>query len=343
MDKGENNDMWRTIGHDRAVTVLSRAVSSGRIFHAYLLEGPGHVGKMILALDLARAVNCVGEERPCNECAQCVRIENGLHADVHVVSVDARDVGDGRSRVAITIDQVREVQRVAGLKPYEGSYRVFIIDGAERLSEEAANSLLKVLEEPPDQVILILLALDARNLLPTLVSRCTRIELRRLPLPLVAREIEARCEIGPDRSNEIARLSGGLIGWALQAASQPDLLEQRETRLAAFEGAIQAGLEERFSYAAGMAIQFGQDRESARQQLDLWLGWWRDILVIIEGRPELAVDLARLDTLKDAARNLSSAHVTGAVRSLLAASEYLDHNVSPRLVLEDLMLALPRP
>ena len=343
MDKSETNELWRTIGQDRAVTALSRALSSGRLSHAYLLEGPRHVGKMTLALDLARAVNCLGEGRPCGECTQCARIEGGLHADVQVVSVDTREGGDGGSRVAITIDQVREVRRVAGLKPYEGRYRVFIIDGAERLSEEAANSLLKVLEEPPDQVILVLLTLDAWDLLPTLVSRCNRIELRRLPPPLVARELEARYEIAPDRSNEIARLSGGLIGWALQAASRPDLLEQRETRLAGIEAVIQAGLEERFSYAAGMAIQFGQDRESARQHLALWLGWWRDMLVISEGRPDLVVDVARLDTLQDAARTLSSAHVAGAVRSLMAASEYLERNVSPRLVLEDLMLALPRP
>ena len=343
MDNGETNESWRTIGQDRAVKALSRALISDRLSHAYLLEGPRHVGKMTLALDLARAVNCIGEERPCGGCAQCRRIEDGLHADVLVVGVASRGDDSGRSRVAITIDQVREVQRVAGLKPYEGRYRVFIIDGAERLSEEAANSLLKVLEEPPEQVILVLLAQDATGLLPTIVSRCNKIELRRLPASQVARELEARYDIEPERSNQIARLSGGLIGWALQAASQPDLLERRETRLAQIEAVVQADLEERFSYAASMAVQFGQDRELARQHLELWLGWWRDILVIKEGQPDLVVDVGRLDTLRDAAQTLSSAHVAAAVRSLLTASEYLDRNVSPRLVLEDLMLALPRP
>ena len=342
MDNGETSESWRTIGQDRAVTALSRALISGRLSHAYLLEGPRHVGKKTLALDLARAVNCVGEERPCGGCTQCRRIEGGLHADVHVVGVAGPDDDGGRGRVVITIEQVREVQRVAGLKPYEGKYRVFIIDGAERLSEEAANSLLKVLEEPPEQVILVLLALDATGLLPTIVSRCNRIELRRLPASLVARELEARYDIEPGRSNQIARLSGGLIGWALQAASQPDLLEQRETSLAEIETIIQADLEERFSYAAGMAVQFGRDRESAHQHLELWLGWWRDMLVFTEGRPDLVVDVARLDTLQDAAQTLSSTNVAGAVRSLLAASEYLDRNVNPRMVLEDLMLALPR-
>ena len=140
--------MWRTAGHDKAVNILGRALGEGRTAHAYLVTGPEHVGKMTLALDLARAVNCSGAERPCDACAQCRRVDRGLHADVRVVGVEPGPSG-GRQRVAIGIDQVREVQREASLKPYEGSSRVFIFDRAERLTEEAANSLLKILEEPP--------------------------------------------------------------------------------------------------------------------------------------------------------------------------------------------------
>ena len=144
--------MWRTIGHEKAVRHLSRSLDQGRLSHAYLFTGPPRVGKMSLAMDLARALNCLGHDRPCDDCVQCDRIARALHADVRVVEVESGPNRTGGSRTAIGIDQVRDVQREASLKPYEGRYRVFVFDGAEHVTAEAANSLLKTLEEPPDQV-----------------------------------------------------------------------------------------------------------------------------------------------------------------------------------------------
>ena len=343
--------MWQTIGHEKAVNTLQRSLQEGRLFHAYLLSGPPHVGKMTLAMDIARVANCLAPSantevsgvEPCGECNQCTRIADGLHADVRVLGLETQEDGDGRSRVAISIDQVREIHREASLKPYEGMYRVFIFDGAERLSEEAANSLLKILEEPPEQVVLILLSSDPGELLPTVVSRCQKLELRPLPLSQVAHELETRYGADPERANEVARLSGGKIGWALQALNQPDLLEHRAERLAAFEEAVGGGLQHRFSYGASVASMFVQNRQSARQEIALWLEWWRDVLVIKEGVPELVTNASRVDTLQLAAKSLSSAQISGAVTAIQETSQYLERNVNARLAMEELMLALPRP
>ena len=336
-------NMWRTIGHDRAVNTLKRSLHEGRLSHAYLLVGPRHVGKMTLALDLAQAVNCLGEERPCGRCDQCMRVARGLHADIRVVGVTSEPAAQGRSRVAIGIDQVREVRREASLKPYEGRGRVFIFDGAEHLSEEAANSLLKILEEPPEQVTLVLLASDADVLLPTIVSRCHRLELGPLSPTVVARELEDRFDTAADQAREMARLSGGRIGWAFQAAEQPDLLERRAEALAAFEEAVRGGLERRFLYAADLAPSFGASRDAARQKIVLWLEWWRDVLLIKEGVPEFVTNLSRMDTIKAMADALTSAQIVGAVNAVQEVSDYLEHNINPRLALEELMLVLPRP
>ena len=335
--------MWRTVGHDRAVNTLRRGLQGGRLSHAYLVVGPRHVGKMTLALDLSRAVNCLAEERPCGECSQCNRIANGLHADVRVVGVEKDHASDGRSRVAIGIDQVRDVQREASRKPYEGRYRVFIFDGAEHLSEEAANSLLKVLEEPPDQVIIVVLALDAARMPSTIVSRCQLLELRPLPLSLVAAELKGRYDVSGERAEEIARLSGGRLGWALEALDRPDVLEERGERLATIEEMVHGGLETRFAYAAGLASSFSEDREALLQELGLWLEWWRDVLEIGEGAPDFVTNISRLDGIRGVAGALSRVQVVGALRAVQETSDHLEHNVSPRLALEGLMLALPRP
>ena len=335
--------MWLTIGHDKAVQALAHSLSEGRLAHAYLLVGPPQVGKMTLATDLARAVNCLADEKPCGQCGQCKRISQGLHADVRVVSMETGSEGDGRSRVAISIDQVRDVQRTVGMKPYEGRYRVIVFDGAEHLSQEAANSLLKTLEEPPEQVMLVLLASDTSALLPTVVSRCHLLELRPLSLELIARELEGRFNISSDEAKEIARLSGGRIGWALQTAGEPHLLEDRGQRLAALEEAVRGGLEQRFSYAAHLIRSLSSSREAAVQEMALWLGWWRDVLVIKQGAPELVTNLSRMDILAATAGTLSSAQVFGAVRAVQDASSYVEYNANLRLTLEEVMLALPRP
>ena len=334
--------MWQTIGHEKAIRTLQRGLQEDRLSHAYLLVGPAQVGKMTLALDLARLVNCTGEDKPCGDCSQCRRVSDSLHTDVHVLGLEAQKGGDGRTRVQIGIDQVRTVQREASLKPYEGRYRVFIFDGAEHFSEEAANALLKTLEEPPDDVILVLLASDAGSLLPTLISRCTQLELRPLPFSRVADELEAKHGIDHTKAVEIARLSGGRLGWALEALSKPELLEQRSERIEIIENTVRGSLEDRFSFAAALASRFTRDRESVRRELALWLEWWRDVMVTKEGVPNLVTNLSKLDGVQATADALSSAQIAGAIAAINETAEHLERNVNPRLALEGLMLALPR-
>ena len=334
--------MWNTFGHDKPVGMLKRSLDEGRMSHAYLVVGPPQVGKTTVAFDLARAVNCLEDDRPCGGCAQCQRIDRSLHADVRVVGVAADESGAGRSRVVISIDQVRQVQREASLKPYEGRYRVFIFDRAEYLSEEASNCLLKTLEEPPEQVLLLLLAPEVGALLPTLVSRCQVLKLRPVPLSLVRSELEARHGVDPNDAEEIARLSGGRPGWAIEVAGRRELLEEISGKLGTIEGLVKGGPEERFGYAASLALAFGRDRETARQELATWLGWWRDILVLKEGDQEHVTHLSRLEALQAVAGVLSSAEVVRALQAVRETMDLLDRNVNARLAIEEMMLALPR-
>ena len=334
--------MWLTVGHDGALRTLERGLRDARLAHAYMLVGPRHVGRMTLALDIARAVNCIGESPPCSECEQCTRIAGDLHADVRVVGLDGQDDADAAPRAAISIGQVRDVQRESSLKPYEGSCRVFIVDGAEQLTDEAANCLLKILEEPPDQVMLLLLALDGGALLPTIASRCQRLELKPLPIPLVAEELMTRGAVDHDDAERIARLSKGRLGWAIRAVTRPELLERRASTLEAIEKAVRGDLEERFQYAASVAGRFREGREAVRQELTLWMEWWRDVLLVREGLAESITNLSRLDALSELAGRLSLVQVVGAVRAIEETRDHLERNVNPRLALENLMLALPR-
>ena len=369
---------WQTIGHDKAIGTLARGMEMGRMAHAWLLAGPPQVGKMTLALDLARLVNCTADEvklQPCGECRQCRRISESLHADVRVISQGGGTGNRATARTAIGVEQIREAQREAGLKPYEGRYRVFIIEDAENFTQEAANALLKMLEEPPDDVMFALLASEVREnsadesagyiayapeheqdriaalldavpevggILPTILSRCQVLELRPLPIALVQAEIERRFELTPQDATEIARLSSGRLGWALQAGAEPQLLSERAERLDEIEAALRGGIDERFAYAERQAAAFGRDRSGVYQELQLWLGWWRDVLVIREGNEDLAVNLSRLDALRATAGDCDSAQVVDAIHAVQETTAMLESNVNPRLCIEGMMLRMPQ-
>ena len=255
---------WQTIGNEKATGALRRALDGSRLPHALLIAGPEHVGKMSLALDLASALNCTGDEKPCGECAGCSRTRRGLHTDIHVVGLQMA-AGGARSRTLIGVDQVREVQREVALAPFEGGCRVVIFDGAELLSEEAANSLLKTLEEPPPGVYLLLLTPKPEALLPTVVSRCQTVDLKPVPSDIIAAHLVERLGMDADDADRAARLSGGRPGWAIRAAEDPELLEAVEEKVATVEELVLGSMETRFEHAAKLGSATDRDRESGRR------------------------------------------------------------------------------
>ena len=334
--------MWQVVGQTRSVSLLQRSLEKEVVAHAYLLAGPPHVGKMTLAINLAQALNCEKAEPPCGECASCQKIASAKHPDIQIIGLTSNDnSAEAKPRAEISIDQIREMQHSANLPPFEGKYKVFIIDGAELLSNEAANCLLKTLEEPVSRVIFILLTSNDRRLPATVVSRCQRLEL----LPLASSEVEAALEsrwgIESPKAKLLARLCHGCLGWALSAASDDNLLELRAEKIDRLLDVINTDYEERFAYAAQMAAQFSQNRGLVQEVLDLWLDYWRDLLLVKAGRSDTITNIDRLAMLVGIAKGYSLAQIKAVINSIQAAGEQLRQNANPRLVLEVLMLDIP--
>jgi len=334
--------MWSVIGQTRAVSLFQRSLETGSLAHAYLFVGPAHVGKMTLALNLAQALNCAEAEPPCNQCASCLRVASAKHADVQIIGLSHNgDSGDTRPRAEISIDQIREVQHSASLPPFEGKYKVFIIDGAEFLSLEAANCLLKTLEEPIGKVVFILLTTNEMLLPATVVSRCQRVELFPIPVGEVEIALNRNWGVEPEKAKLLARLSHGCLGWAVSATSDDSLLRQRAESLDKLLDITNADFEERFAYVAQLATQFSQNRGLVYERLNLWLDWWRDLLLVKVGSIDNITNIDRLNTLSDMAGGCNLAQIRAFIRSIRAAGEQLRQNANPRLVLEVLMLDIP--
>lgn len=331
--------MWGLVGQERAVRAIAAGLRSPRPPHAFLFAGPANVGKHTLALRVAQALNCEAapEARPCHECNQCRRIEAGVHADVQTVTVEA---GEGGPHKEILIAQIREVERAVALKPYEGRTRAVIIDPAEAMNAEAQNAFLKTLEEPPPDIVFLLVTVAEERLLPTIRSRCQRVELGLLAIRQVEEELGKR-GVAADRAALLARLSRGRVGLALAMAEDESLLEEREEALRAMRELLGQGLAQRFDLAERMAGRFAGDRQGVLARLELWRDWWRDVLLAQGGNGEQAVNADKTAELRESASRYPMAEVVSFLRALEPCRRYLEANVNPRLALEALLLELP--
>jgi DNA polymerase-3 subunit delta' len=332
--------MWQTIGQDRAVAALQRGLAQGRQAHAYLFAGPPQVGKGTLALELAQALNCEGAEPPCQECTPCRRIAAGIHADVQVVGVEATE---GAVHKDISIQQIRDIERAVSLRPFEGRCRVIIIDPADAMNEAAQNAFLKTLEEPPPDVVFVLITSRPQALRPTIRSRCQRLNLSPLPLPQLEEALRQRWSLAPRQAQLLARLSQGRPGWAIAAHRDEEMMRVRHEALMDIRALPERTIQERFAYASEVASRFSRDRATVLAVLDLWREWWRDILLLCTGCQDAIINLDLWDILRAEAARYDSTQVVAFLRSLAATKRHLEENVNPRLALEVLMLDLPAP
>jgi DNA polymerase-3 subunit delta' len=326
--------MWQVIGQDKILALLDYSLKSGDIAHAYLLLGPQHVGKRTLAISFAQALNCDGQGAPCGQCASCRRIWEGKHSDVISIGLGVRR--------AISIDDIRELQHLANLPPYEGKHRVFIIDGAEYLSVEAANALLKILEEPPPKLTWLLLASDDQYLLPTVVSRCQRLELRPLPREQMRRFLIESRQVEWSKADLLSRLSQGCLGWALSALDGDEWLEQRCQVVSKLSSLLDTSFAERFDYAQARAAELEKKHEPAVELVNAWFGWWRDLLLTKMNGMESIANIDYQDLLRAQASVLSLVEIREFIGKLYKMQQGLVNNANLRLMFEWLMVNMPR-
>jgi len=324
---------WNMVGHEWAVDMLKKHIIHGTTRHAYLFSGPLGLGRRTLALRFAQALNCptpIEVGIPCGQCRDCKQIESMQHADLTVVQADSEGG-------VLKVDQIREARRTLILKPYMSKYRAALFLRFHEANDNAANALLKTLEEAPSYAVLILTADNPEQLLSTILSRCEVLRLRPLRVEEVQRELEAGgLETG--RAKLIAHISGGRMGYAKRLIEDEALLEKREERLNDLLTLLSASRVEKFAYADKLA----RDRESMRRAISFWLSYWRDVMLRTAQAETPLVNVDRNLEIEDLAGRTNLSAARRVVSSLEEALEKMERNVNPRLLAEVLLLDMPK-
>lgn len=328
----DTSSNWGLVGHEWAVQSLQHDLNTGHIKHAYLILGPQGVGKSTLALAFARALLC-GDAGRDTRCDDLVRAE--AHPDLSLIAPEIS--GKVIKTAKIPVATIRELIYTLNLRPIEAQRRVAIIRDFDAAAPPAANALLKTLEEPPGQTVIILTAEHQDQLLPTITSRCERLTLRPLAITTVEAALRERWQVPADHAATLAHLSGGRLGWAVSNAEDEQTHALRRQHLDAMHHLLGASVVQRFAYANTLA----GDRETLTAALDTWASWWRDVLLLSSGSRSALVNIDDRDQLRRAGSAVPPDAAAGAIRAIRQTQTQLAQNANARLALEVLLLKLP--
>jgi len=315
------------VGHERIVEVFRRSVRSGKTPHSYIFEGVRGCGRRKTALALIQALFCAAvDDDACGVCPSCRKVAGGNHGDIHFIEPlpDKRD---------ISIDQLREIQRELALRPYEAPRKACIIEPADRMSVNAANSLLKTLEEPPGNAIIILLTENADMLLPTVRSRCQSIRFSSLS-PENVRLLLERSGVAPDLAELLAPLSEG----SMQRAGELDnstLVERRE----ALVGHLTALNLDRIGTIFDTAEEMAGNREETLESLDLLLSVARDTVYLNAGCSDIVNTTIR-PALETFAAGFSLERALQMLSDIVETRRAVQRNANNKLALECLFMKM---
>jgi len=330
---------WPVVGHKNIAAYLQNSIVKNKVSHAYLFFGPAGIGKTAMAESFVNSLVCRQADHrdgliPCGLCDCCLQIKNRIHPDVYWLERPT-DPKTGRVKKNISIDQVRELKSKLSLRPFLDSYKAAVVTEAQHLSQEAANALLKTLEEPTAKTVLIILTDNFSWIPKTIVSRCQVLKF----LPVAQSEITASLvERGAEKlaAAKLAALAYGRPGIAINYFSDPESLQAYQEKIKEFLALTQADLIQRFRF---IQSEFGYaETDEIFQTLNIWLKTLRDLALIKTQNQNLVTNISAGSDLEKIANGYSTAKLTNLLRQVALAKKYLAANVSPRLTLENFVL-----
>ncbi len=320
----------KIINHDQPIQILKRELKTGEVSHAYLFLGKKGVGKKTLALEFAKSLFCQQKKLDnCNNCISCKKINHHNHPDVKLITSE-------EDTSKIKIDQIREIQKEIAYKPYESENKIYIIDEADNMTLQAANSLLKTLEEPPSYGILILLAEELNALLPTIISRCEKIKLSNISRKKIINYLLENEELSEEEAQIYAVFGQGSLGRALEFVENEDAIQERKKVLEFLAGFPEISRVEIFNKVKELEEIMTADFPF----FNLISGWYRDIILYMKGNHSQLINYDYKEEIKQQASEYTICELTSIINLIEKYENYIESNCREKLTLQVLFLKL---
>ena len=321
--------MTEIYGNDSLLESLRNAACKGQVSHSYILNGADGTGKLLIARYFARLLQCTGEEKPCGHCLSCLQALSGHHPDII-------EVGHEKPNL-FGVDDVRTgINQTVQVRPYSSPYKVYILDEAEKMNQQAQNALLKTIEEPPDYVVILLLTSNAESFLETIRSRCVRLDVRPLPEDFIEELLLRR---GAEKQDAVraARLSGGSLGKTFSMLESEPFRKMSELTFGILRDPLKLTMKDIHAFLGEM----GKLREETENMFSLMELWFRDVMVMKAGKGEaLLLFREEQDHIRAQAARMSYAGTNRVFDEISHARECLNANVNYELTLELLLIAV---
>jgi DNA polymerase-3 subunit delta' len=319
------------VGHKDIINYIRSAVEKDQVSHAYILNGERGAGKKLLANLFATTLLCEkGGPDPCNECHSCRQAESGNHPDIIRVTHEKPN--------SISVDDIREqVNNTIMIKPYQGPYKVYIIDHADMMTPQAQNALLKTIEEPPQYAVILLLVENAEILLPTINSRCVMLRLRYIKDVLIKKYLMENLKVPDYKADLCTAFAQGNMGHAIMLANSEHFNEIREEAVQMLRNIHEMELSEIIETVNRITVY----KVEISDYLDIIMVWYRDVLLYKATRDiETVVFKDQINYIKEQAKNSSYEGIQLILSSFERAKSRLKANVNFELTMELLFLTI---
>ncbi len=306
-------------GQDRPLNLLKGYIKQDNLQGGYLFTGPEGVGKKITAKETAKAINCIeGSLEACDVCASCKKINNNTHPDVHILECQDSE---------IKIEQIRQIKKDMGLRPYEGRKKVFIIDNSHRFNADSSNALLKALEEPSEDTLIILVTDKQELLLRTIISRCKILKFFAFERTELEGILKKDYHFDEAQAHFLAYFSEGRPGVALGLKGGSIFKRKNE-------------IIDKFCCSSGADLEnFSiENKEEMAVSLNILASWFRDIYIIKAGMPyQETINFDRMDDLLKTTSRFSYPKLNEIINTISNSLLYLEQNINLKLLLSNLL------
>lgn len=332
----ENNipKNWNdVIGQKQLTSNLQNAIVHQKISHAYIIQGEKYAGKKMIADIFARALQCeAGENKPCNQCRSCKQAINRNHPDIIYVSHEKPNV--------ISVDNIRDqINGDIAIKPYSGAHKIYIMDDAQKMNQQAQNALLKTLEEPPEYAVILLLATNVEMMLQTILSRCVVMNIKSVSNETIKQYLMENVHIPDYLATVCASFARGNIGRAAQLALNAEFDAMKGDML----NMVKTVKNMEFYQMSQLAKNIEEKKYDLNDFFDLCMIWYRDVLLVKSSNDRKHIIFTEeLSQLKKQA----SAYSYQAIEHILSEIEHArsrwKSNVNLQLTIETLLLELQK-